>query len=81
MRWEYNFLIVYCTGSSLEILWIFSSKLVANNRLYQSNRVVKAIGHEADITIAGFIATLRTRAVIGNRVGKLRCNKFYSNYT
>ena len=52
-------LILARGGGSLEDLWPFNEKVVAQS-IYESNiPIISAVGHETDFTIADFVADLR----------------------
>ena len=47
-------------GGSLEDLWCFNEEMVAY-AIYQSELpIISAVGHETDVTIADFVADLRS---------------------
>ena len=59
-RKECDVLIVGRGGGSLEDLWCFNEEMVAY-AIYQSELpIISAVGHETDVTIADFVADLRT---------------------
>jgi len=56
---EVDFIILARGGGSLEDLWAFNEKCVAQ-AIYESNKpVISAIGHENDFLISDFVADLR----------------------
>ena len=52
-------LIIARGGGSLEDLWPFNEKIVAEAIYYSELPVISAVGHETDFTIADFVADLR----------------------
>ena len=46
-------------GGSIEDLWAFNEKIVAEMIFKSSIPIVSAIGHETDFTISDFISDLR----------------------
>jgi exodeoxyribonuclease VII large subunit len=56
---EVDVLIVGRGGGSIEELWAFNEKVVAESIFSSTIPVVSAVGHETDFTIADFVADLR----------------------
>lgn len=52
-------LILARGGGSLEDLWPFNEKIVANSIYNSEIPIISAVGHETDFTIADFVADLR----------------------
>jgi len=58
-RWGIDAVILTRGGGSLEDLWAFNERVVADAVLHCAVPVVAAIGHEVDTTVAELVADLR----------------------
>ena len=58
-------LIVGRGGGSIEDLWAFNEKVVADAIYNASTPIISAVGHEVDFTIADFVADLRAATPTG----------------
>ena len=56
---NYDVLLVCRGGGSLEDLWAFNERIVAEAIYHSAIPVVSAVGHEVDFSIADFVADLR----------------------
>ncbi len=56
---ENDVLIVGRGGGSIEDLWAFNERMVADAIYHAQTPVVSAVGHETDFTIADFVADMR----------------------
>lgn len=54
-----DLLIVGRGGGSIEDLWAFNEKIVANAIFSSTIPIISAVGHETDFTIADFVADVR----------------------
>jgi exodeoxyribonuclease VII large subunit len=62
---EVDVIIVGRGGGSIEDLWAFNERVVAD-AIYQANTpIISAVGHETDFTIADFVADLRAPTPTG----------------
>ncbi len=58
-RKECDILIVGRGGGSIEDLWCFNEEIVARTIAASQIPIISAVGHETDVTIADFVASLR----------------------
>lgn len=58
-RKECEVLIVGRGGGSIEDLWCFNEEIVARTIAASQIPIISAVGHETDVTIADFVASLR----------------------
>ena len=58
-EFDLDILIVGRGGGSIEDLWPFNEKMVAQTIYHCNTPVISAVGHETDFTIADFVADLR----------------------
>ena len=58
-------IIVGRGGGSIEDLWAFNEKIVADAIYHAKTPIISAVGHETDFTIADFVADLRAPTPTG----------------
>lgn len=58
-------IIVGRGGGSIEDLWAFNERIVADAIYHASTPIISAVGHETDFTIADFVADLRAPTPTG----------------
>lgn len=62
---EVDIIIVGRGGGSIEDLWAFNERIVADAIYQASTPIISAVGHETDFTIADFVADLRAPTPTG----------------
>jgi exodeoxyribonuclease VII large subunit len=62
---EVDLIIVGRGGGSIEDLWAFNERIVADAIYHAKTPIISAVGHETDFTIADFVADLRAPTPTG----------------